>query len=167
MFLKSELFKKEEGARSARGQKKMSFSAETRFFLLGNTKDLAAEGCSVSVSLLPIFMDSFVYLLVLRRQTAENMAQGLENMAQKASHRHSQTAICSHRQPQAKKNHKIRLADGPWLSRCSPQANTLVTTCGPRGWARGGCCSSWGPLPFNFAYSWALAVKMQALSQYT
>ena len=161
------LKKKKARAQRARTKKKGSFSAETRFFLLGNTKDLAAEGCSMSVSLLSIFIDSCVFLLELGRQTVENMAQGLENMAQKASHRQSQTAICSHRQSQAKKNHKIRLADGPWLSRCSPQANTLVTTCGPRGWARGGCCSSWGPLPFNFAYSWALADKIQALSKPT
>ena len=116
MFLKSEISQEEEegeegeegeeeeeeeeGARSARGQKKNL--AETRFFFVWE------------------YMDSFVFLLELGRQTAENMAQGLENMAQKASHRHSQTAICSHRQPQAKKNHKIRLADGPWLSRCRP-----------------------------------------------
>ena len=115
------LKKKKARAQRARTKKKGSFSAETRFFLLGNTKDLAAEGCSVSVSLLSIFTDSCVFFwLELGRQTVENMAQGLENMAQNASHRQSQTAICSHRQSQAKKNHKIRLADGPWLSRCSP-----------------------------------------------
>ena len=77
----------------------------------------------VVLCLCPCFQFSLIlvfFLLELGRQTVENMAQGLENMAQNASHRQSQTAICSHRQSQAKKNHKIRLADGPWLSRCSP-----------------------------------------------
>ena len=55
------LKKKKARAQRARTKKKGSFSAETRFFLLGNTKDLAAEGCSVSVSLLSIFTDSCVF----------------------------------------------------------------------------------------------------------
>ena len=107
-FLKKK--KKKARARAARAdQKKGSFSAETRFFLLGNTKDLAAEGCSMSVSLLSIFIDSCVFCWSLddrllkiwprvwktwhRKQATDSHRQPY---AATGSHRHTQKKRCIH-----------------------------------------------------------------------
>ena len=89
------LKKKKARAQRAPTKKKGSFSAETRFFLLGNTKDLAAEGCSVSVSLLSIFTDSCVFFC----WSLDDRLLKIWPRAWKTWHR--MQATDSHRQPYA------------------------------------------------------------------
>ena len=92
------LKKKKARAQRAQTKKKGSFSAEARFFLRGNTKDLAAEGCSVSVSLLPISMGSFVFFVGASTTDCRKYGPGFGKHGTESK---PQTFTDSHMQPQA------------------------------------------------------------------
>ena len=120
------LKKKKARAQRAPTKKKGSFSAETRFFLLGNTKDLAAEGCSVSVSLLSIFTDSCVFF----GWSLDDRLLKIWPRAWKTWHR--MQATDSHRQPYAATgSHKPRkiiksgLLMGPGCQDAVPKSTHL------------------------------------------
>ena len=121
-FLKK---KKKARAQRAPTKKKGSFSAEARFFLLGNTKDLAAEGCSMSVSLLSIFIDSCVFCWSLDDRLLKIWPRVWKTW-------HRKQATDSHRQPYAATgSHKPRkiiksgLLMGPGCQDAGPKPTHL------------------------------------------
>ena len=164
------LKKKKARAQRARTKKRGHFRQKRASFCLGIQKTWQLK---VVLCLCPCFQ--FSLILVFFCWSLDDRLLKIWPRAWKTWHR--MQATDSHRQPYAATgSHKPRkiiksgLLMGPGCQDAAPKpihSNPLETTCGPRGWARGGCCSSWGPLPFNFAYSWALADKVQALSKPT